>query len=130
MAAPPRALLAEKRRISSFAKVWRVRPSGNGHVNTSSQHSIECLDPMLRHRVFGAHSIVTLASVVDDVRPLTTSRTRRWRGDEFHMRAFTDESRPSGGFTPAETLELNSTAGDYGTAGGTLSQPVLSLLVG
>ena len=43
----------------------------------------------------------------------------------------TDESRPSGGFIPAEILVLfNGTAGDHGTAGGTLNQPVLGFLVG
>ena len=43
---------------------------------------------------------------------------------------FTDALRPRGGFIPAETLVQNSTAGDNGTAGGTLSQPVLGFLVG
>ena len=32
---------------------------------------------------------------------------------------FTDESRPRGGFIPAEILVLNSTAGYHGTTGGT-----------
>ena len=36
-----------------------------------------------------------------------------------------DESLPSGGFIPAEILVQNGTAGDDGTAGGTLYQPVL-----
>ena len=31
---------------------------------------------------------------------------------------------------PAEYLVLTGTAGDYGTAGGTLNQPVLGCLVG
>ena len=43
---------------------------------------------------------------------------------------FTDESRPRGGFIPAETLVQNGTAGDTSTAGGTLSQPALGFLVG
>ena len=43
---------------------------------------------------------------------------------------FTDESRPMGDFIPAETLVQNGTAGDHGTAGGTLTQPVLGFLVG
>ena len=34
-----------------------------------------------------------------------------------------------GGFIHVETLVLNGTAGDYGTAGGTLHQPVLGFLV-
>ena len=42
---------------------------------------------------------------------------------------FTDESRPRGCFIPAETLVLNGTAGDNGTASGTLNQPVLGFLV-
>ena len=37
---------------------------------------------------------------------------------------FTDESRPMGGFIPAEILVQNGTTGDNGTAGGTLHQPV------
>ena len=43
---------------------------------------------------------------------------------------FTDESLPIGCFIPAETLVPNVTAGDTGTAGGTLNQPVLGFLVG
>ena len=43
---------------------------------------------------------------------------------------FTDNSRPIGGFIPAESLVLTGTAGDNGTAGGTLNQPVLGFLVG
>ena len=41
-----------------------------------------------------------------------------------------DESRPREGFIPAEILVHNSTAGDNGTAGGTVDQPVLDYLVG
>ena len=41
-----------------------------------------------------------------------------------------DESRPMGGFIPAETLAQNVTAGDNGTAGRTLNQPVLGFLAG
>ena len=36
-----------------------------------------------------------------------------------------DKSRPMGGFIPAECLVQNGTAGENGTAGGTLNQPVL-----
>ena len=46
---------------------------------------------------------------------------------------FTDESRPRGGFIPAETLAQNGTTGDNGTvstAAGTLNQAVLGFLVG
>ena len=43
---------------------------------------------------------------------------------------FTDESPLMVGFIPAETLVPNGTAGGIGTAGGTLTQPVLVLLVG
>ena len=35
-----------------------------------------------------------------------------------------------GGFIPAENLVQNGTAGDNGTAGGTLNQPVLGFLQG
>ena len=35
-----------------------------------------------------------------------------------------------GVFIPAETLVLNGTAGDNGTAGGKFKQPVLGFLVG
>ena len=41
-----------------------------------------------------------------------------------------DESWPREGFIPAETLVQNGTAGDNGTAGGTLHLPVLGFLVG
>ena len=41
---------------------------------------------------------------------------------------FTEESWPRWGFIPAETLVLNGTAGDNGTAGGILNQPVLGFL--
>ena len=44
--------------------------------------------------------------------------------------AYTGESRPMGGFIPAETLVQNGTAGDNGTAGGIKYQPVLGFLVG
>ena len=37
---------------------------------------------------------------------------------------------PREGFIPAETIVLNTTAGDYGTACGTVDQPVLCFLVG
>ena len=43
---------------------------------------------------------------------------------------FTGESRPSGGFIPAETLVLAGATGDNGTAGGTLYQLVLDCLEG
>ena len=43
---------------------------------------------------------------------------------------FTDESWPRGGFIPAETLVHNGTAGDNGTAGGTLNQSVIGFLLG
>ena len=46
------------------------------------------------------------------------------------MTIFTDESRPSGGFIPAETLVQNGIAGGNGTAGGTVNQPVLGFMVG
>ena len=41
----------------------------------------------------------------------------------------TNRGGPRGGFIPAETLVLNGTAGDNGTAHGPLNQPVLGLLV-
>ena len=41
-----------------------------------------------------------------------------------------DESRPRGGFIPAETLVPNDTIGDNGTAGRSLNHPVLGFLVG
>ena len=47
-----------------------------------------------------------------------------------HACVFTGESRPMRGFILAETLVLAGTAGDNGTAGGTLHQPVLVFLVG
>ena len=75
-----------------------------------------------------------------DLRPVN-----RRSGDTLHRTAFTtftaesrtaantststDESRPRGDFIPAETLVQKGTAGEYGTTGGTLHQPVLGLLV-
>ena len=47
-------------------------------------------------------------------------------GREIHTRGdtpFTDESRPRGGFVPAETLVQNGTSGDNGWR--SLNQPVL-----
>ena len=49
----------------------------------------------------------------------------------YHTYTVTDESRgPRGDFILAETLVQNGTAGNNGTAGGILNQPVLGLLVG
>ena len=42
------------------------------------------------------------------------------QAEHDYVSAFTDESRPMGGFIPAETLVLVGTVGDNGTAGGTL----------
>ena len=42
----------------------------------------------------------------------------------------TNRGGPRAGFIPAETLVLNGTAGDNGTASATLTQPVLAFLVG
>ena len=39
-----------------------------------------------------------------------------------------DESRPRGGFIPAETLVQNGTAGDNGTGGGPLPPEIVSSL--
>ena len=47
-----------------------------------------------------------------------------------HPHTLTDESRPIGGFIPAESLVQNGTTGGNGTAGGTLHQPVLGFLLG
>ena len=51
----------------------------------------------------------------------------------LHRPMFTEgriAGAPMGGFISAETLVLNDTTGDNGTAGGTLNQPVLGFLVG
>ena len=54
--------------------------------------------------------------------PLWTTRARKMRMSEKGEGRLSDESRPRGDIIPAETLIHNGTAGDNGTAGGTLHQ--------
>ena len=56
---------------------------------------------------------------------------REWPTRVVHAQSIlADEMPPRGGFIHAETLVQNGTAGDNTTAGGTLNQPVQSLLQG
>ena len=77
--------------------------------------------------MFGCRHTQSRAFTVDSVASHSCSDNRRERSC---IAVLTDESRPRGGFIPAETQVQNDTAGDNGTAGGTLTQPVLARVSG